>query len=60
MEVVLLFDDLQRPTPAHLVLPEIMNRLNRAGVPDQRITGVCALGTHHVYTLEEIRTKVGG
>ena len=59
MEVVLLFDDLQRPTPAHLVLPEIMNRLNSAGVPDQRIKGVCALGTHHRYTLEEIRTKVG-
>ena len=31
MDVVLLFDDLQRPTPAYLALPEIMNRLNRAG-----------------------------
>jgi nickel-dependent lactate racemase len=59
MEIVLLFDDLQRPTPAYLVLPEIMNRLNKAGVPDQRIKGVCGLGTHHVYSLEEIRTKVG-
>jgi len=60
MEVVLLFDDLQRPTPAHLVLPEVMNRLNRAGVPDERIKGVCALGTHQIYTLEELKTKVGG
>src|SRR5512136_2486706 len=38
MDVVLLFDDLQRPTPAHSALPEMMNRLNRAGVPDSRMT----------------------
>jgi len=44
MEVVLLFDDLQRPTPVHLALPEILNRLNRAGIPDERITGICAVG----------------
>jgi nickel-dependent lactate racemase len=59
MDLVLLFDDLQRPTPAHLVLPEILNRLNRAGIPDERIKGVCALGTHHTYSLEELRSKVG-
>jgi nickel-dependent lactate racemase len=59
MEVVLLFDDLQRPTPANLALPEIMNRLNRAGVPDERISGVCALGTHPVLTLEQLKPKVG-
>ncbi|RJR30139.1 MAG: nickel-dependent lactate racemase [Desulfobacteraceae bacterium] len=59
MDVVLLFDDLQRPTPAHLVLPEILNRLNRAGIRDDRVKAVCALGTHHAYNLEELRTKVG-
>ncbi|MBW2035480.1 MAG: nickel-dependent lactate racemase [Deltaproteobacteria bacterium] len=59
MEVVLLFDDLQRPTPAHLALPEIMDRLNRAGVPDERISGVCALGTHAIPTLEQLKIKVG-
>jgi nickel-dependent lactate racemase len=59
MEVVLLFDDLQRPTPAHLALPEIMDRLNQAGVPDDRITAVCALGTHPVLTLEQMKMKIG-
>ncbi len=59
MEVVLLFDDLQRPTPAYLALPEIMNRLNRAGIPDDRISGVCALGTHPIPTMEQLKTKVG-
>ena len=59
MDVVLLFDDLQRPTPAHLALPEMMNRLNRAGIPDGRISGVCALGTHPTPTMEQLRKKVG-
>jgi len=59
MEVVLLFDDLQRPTPADLVLPEIMDRLNRSGVPDERIKAVCGLGTHPLYTLEQLRLKIG-
>jgi nickel-dependent lactate racemase len=59
MDVVLLFDDLQRPTPAHLALPEMMNRLNKAGIPDGRISGVCALGTHPVPTMDQLRKKVG-
>src|SRR4030043_72582 len=59
MEVVLLFDDLQRPTPVHLALPEILNRLNRAGIPDNRIRGVCAVGTHPIPSLEQLETKVG-
>ena len=59
MEVVLLFDDLQRPTPVHLALPEILNRLNKAGIPDKRISGICAVGTHPVLSLEQINNKVG-
>jgi nickel-dependent lactate racemase len=59
MEVVLLFDDLQRPTPVHLALPELMNRLNRAGIPDDRVFGICAVGTHPVLTPEQLEKKVG-
>src|SRR4030067_3256425 len=59
MEVVLLFDDLQRPPPVHLAMPEILDRLNRAGVPDERITGICALGTHPIPTMEQLKKKVG-
>jgi nickel-dependent lactate racemase len=59
MEVVLIFDDLQRPTPVHLALPEILNRLNRVGIPDERVTGICAVGTHSVLTLEQLGKKVG-
>ncbi len=59
VEVVLLFDDLQRPTPAHLALPVIMDRLNRAGIGDERMTAVCALGTHPVLSEEQLRIKAG-
>ena len=59
MEAVLLFDDLQRPTPAHLALPEIMDRLNHAGIPDERITGICAAGTHPMPTSEQLQMKAG-
>lgn len=59
MEVVVIFDDLQRSTPVHIALPEVMDRLNRAGVPDDRIIGVCALGTHPIPSLEQLRDKVG-
>lgn len=59
MEVTLLFDDLQRPTPVHLALPEILDRLNRAGIPDSRINGICALGTHPIPTMEQLKKKVG-
>ena len=59
MEAVLLFDDLQRPTPVHLALPEIMDRLNRSGIGDERITAICAVGTHPMPTPAQIEQKVG-
>ncbi len=59
MEVAILFDDLQRPTPVHLVLPEILNRLNRAGIPDYRITAICAVGTHPTPSLTQMEMKIG-
>lgn len=59
MEAVLLFDDQQRATPAHLTLPRVMNRLNRAGVTDDSISAICANGTHPAPTDEQLKAKVG-
>ena len=59
MDVVVLFDDVQRPTPAYLAFPPILNRLNRAGIPDERISAVCALGTHPQLSPEQLEKKVG-
>ncbi len=59
MKVALLFDDMQRPTPAHFAIPAILNRLNQAGVADERITAICARGSHPKPTQEQIAKKVG-
>ncbi len=59
MKVVVLFDDMQRATPANLSIPAILNRLNRAGIPDQDITAICARGTHPSPTPEQLKKKVG-
>jgi nickel-dependent lactate racemase len=59
MKVVILFDDIQRATPANVAIPLIMNRLNKAGVSDDRINAVCARGTHPKPTEEQIEKKVG-
>jgi nickel-dependent lactate racemase len=59
MRVTVLFDDMQRATPAHLAIPAILNRLNKAGVGDERVSAVCARGTHPKPTDEQIEKKVG-
>lgn len=59
MKVALLFDDMQRATPANLAMPAILNRLNRAGIPDQRVTAVCARGTHPKPAQEQVEKKLG-
>jgi nickel-dependent lactate racemase len=59
MRTVVLFDDMQRPTPAHLIFPAVLNRLNSAGVPDERITAICARGTHPAPSPEQMEKKIG-
>ena len=56
---VIVFDDLTRPTPTHFAFPEVLNRLNRGGVPDHRITAVCATGTHQAPDEAGLRKKLG-
>ena len=59
MKVAVLFDDMQRATPAHFAIPSILNRLNKAGVSDDRVTAICARGSHPLPTQEQIAGKVG-
>jgi len=56
---VIVFDDLTRPTPTHLAFPEVLNRLNRGGIPDHRISALCATGTHPVPDEAGLRLKLG-
>ncbi len=54
---VILIDDLSRPTPAHLLLPHVLQEL---ALPLESVTLVTALGTHRPMTREEVATKAGG
>ena len=58
-KVTVLVDDNTRPTPAHLLLPPLLERLAAAGVERQDITILIAGGTHRPLTNDEIRAKVG-
>ncbi len=57
--VLLVSDDNTRLTPANRLIPPILNRLNRAGVPDRKIECIMALGTHRYMTEAEMVAKVG-
>jgi len=58
-KVVILADDITRLTPVRDILPHVLGVLNKAGVPDEDITLVIALGTHRSMTDAEIREKYG-
>jgi nickel-dependent lactate racemase len=57
--VLLVSDDNTRLTPADRMIPALLRRLNRAGVPDRQIACIMALGTHRYMTSGEMRVKVG-
>lgn len=57
--VLLVSDDNTRLTPADRIVPALLARLNRAGVPDDQVSCVMALGTHRYMTEDELKAKVG-
>ena len=56
---VILVDDETRPTPAYKVMPIVLDRLNEAGIKDEDITVLIALGTHRPMKDKEIEAKIG-
>jgi len=56
--VLIICDDLTRPTPADRILPVLLGRLNAAGVSDYQITVMMALGTHRPMTAAEMTAKL--
>lgn len=57
--VVILSDDNTRLTPAHLIVPVMLEQLYSAGVKKNNIKIITALGTHRAMTTEEIEQKFG-
>jgi nickel-dependent lactate racemase len=57
--VAVVFSDLTRPMPNDRVLPPLLGELALAGVPDERIVLVNALGTHRAQTQAELAGMLG-
>jgi len=57
--VAVVFSDLTRPMPNERVLPPLLDELALAGVPDQQIVLINALGTHRPQTEAELTDMLG-
>ena len=49
-KVVILADDNTRLTPTDKIIPVLLDEMNAAGVKDEQITVIIALGTHRFMT----------
>ncbi|MGC8669030.1 MAG: nickel-dependent lactate racemase [Chthonomonadales bacterium] len=51
--------DITRPVPNRIILPPILEALESAGIPDERVQILIATGTHRPNTPAEIEEMVG-
>jgi nickel-dependent lactate racemase len=58
-KIVIVTSDITRPMPSKVVLPVVLEELAKAGVKDEDITVVFALGSHRKHTIEEMKYLVG-
>jgi nickel-dependent lactate racemase len=57
--VCIVFTDITRNTPEHLLVPALLAELNAAGVRDEDITLLCGTGLHRPSTPQEKVIKLG-
>ncbi|MCJ7746537.1 MAG: lactate racemase domain-containing protein [Desulfobacterales bacterium] len=58
-EVAILFDDMARPTPVYEIAPFVIEALEKAGIKDEQIRFIAALGAHGAQTAHDFRKKLG-
>lgn len=58
-EVVIIFDDMTRVTRAAKIVPFILEELAAAGIPDNRIRFIVALGLHSAMWRQHFVKKLG-
>ncbi|MHC1783843.1 MAG: lactate racemase domain-containing protein [Anaerolineaceae bacterium] len=56
---LIIVDDLNRPTPASVVMPSVMRRLAEVGIPPEDVSILMATGTHGLPSLEALYKKAG-
>ncbi len=57
--VCIVFTDITRASPDHLLVPALLAELTAAGVRDEDITLLCGIGMHRPSTPEEKVAKLG-
>ncbi|MEM3873703.1 MAG: nickel-dependent lactate racemase [Candidatus Bathyarchaeia archaeon] len=57
--VAVVVDDATRPAPSHVMVPPLLDELNRAGVRDENVTIIFGCGTHRAVTSEEAFRLLG-
>ena len=57
--VVICADDLTRQTPVDIIIPRLLDELCAAGIRDEQVTVLIALGTHRYMTQAEIEQRFG-
>ncbi len=58
-KVCIVFTDVTRASPDHLLVPPLLAELEEAGVRDEDITLLCGVGLHRPSTPEEKVAKLG-
>ena len=58
-EVAIIFDDMTRPTPVAQIVPYVLEELREAGVADEGIRFIAALGAHGSLNAIDFRKKLG-
>ena len=58
-QACIVFTDITRASPDHLLVPALLRELEKAGVRDEDITLLCGIGMHRSSTQEEKITKLG-
>jgi nickel-dependent lactate racemase len=57
--IALVMDDAGRPTPVSRMAPAVLDYLIEAGADPEKITGLFAIGTHRVMSLQDMEARAG-
>jgi nickel-dependent lactate racemase len=57
--VAIVFSDVTRPAPNHIIIPALLEELAEAGIDRRSITLINALGMHRANTPDELRSMLG-
>ncbi len=57
--ICIVFTDITRASPDHLLVPPVLAELEAAGVRDEDITLLCGIGLHRASTAQEKVAKLG-